>query len=252
MTRTFPRALLRALLGLALAAGAHGASASSGFGVSPLRLDLSAARPMASFTVTNSGIAPVVIQAQPRQWKQVDGRDTHEATRALLVNPAIVSLGPGESQVVRVALRGAPERGREAGYRMFFTEVPQAADPPGAAPSGALSVRIVKRMDVPVFVAPADAEAKPVGELRATADGSSLRLEFSNAGTAHWRLGDIEVSDAGTGEALANPTVVSVLPGSSRRIDLPLRGGSAPAAVVVKADADGQAFRAQLEVQRTE
>jgi fimbrial chaperone protein len=238
----------RALVACALATLVQGASAASGFGVSPLRLELSAAKPMASFTLTNSGDTPVVIQAQPRQWRQVDGQDVHEATRALLVNPAIVSLKPGESQVVRVALRGAADAERETGFRMFFTEVPQAA-PTDAAPAGGMNIRIVKRMDVPVFVAPVAGQAKPAGELRASAAGASLRLDFGNSGTAHWRLGELEVLDARTGEPFGNPTVVSVLPGGMRRIVLPMRGRAVPASIAVKADAGGHPYRAEVEVQ---
>ena len=164
------------------------------------------------------------------------------------MNPAIVSLKPGESQVVRVALRGAPDAARETGFRMFFTEVPQAG-PTDAAPGDGMNIRIVKRMDVPVFVAPVAGQPRPAGELRASAGEASLRLDFGNGGTAHWRLGELEVLDSRTGESLGKPTVVSVLPGGMRRIELPLRGREVPASVEVRADAGGQPYRAEVEVQ---
>lgn len=238
---TTPRRLLSCL---AFACAAQAAQAASGFGVSPLRLDLNGSAPMGTFTITNSGDTPVVIQAQPRLWRQVDGRDVNEPTRALLVNPAIVTLQPGEVQVVRVALRAAPERERETGFRMHFTEVPQ----PGEAGGDGMNIRLVKRMDVPVFVAPVSGKPRPAGEVSALAEAGTLKLDFGNSGTAHWRLGELVVADARTGALLGNPTVVSVLPGGARRLELPLQGRAMPGAVVVRADAGGQPFEARLEV----
>lgn len=244
--------LRQLLASLALLGFAHGAWAGSGFGVSPLRLDLSAPRPMAAFTLTNSGDVPVVIQAQPRAWRQVDGVDVSEPTRALLVNPAIVSLEPGQSQMVRVALRAAPDRRLESGYRMFFTEVPQTGDAASAEKPQTTNIRIVKRMDVPVFVAPVEGEPKPDGRIGAQTKADSLRLDFENSGTGHWRLGELRVFDAASGEALANPTVVSVLPGGARHIELLLRGRPAPDAIVVKADVNGEEFRTRLDLRRAQ
>lgn len=239
--------LRRALAAVVMFGAAQVAWAASGFGVSPLRLDLSASKPMASYTLTNSGDTPVVIQAQPRAWRQEHGRDVLGDTRAFLVNPAIVRLEPGESQVVRIALRAAPDRERETGYRMHFTEVPQPDE--GAKADSALSVRLVKRMDLPVFVAPISGPARPRGTLKAHVQGSTLHLQASNEGLAHWRLGELVVSDVGTGKALGNPLVVSVLPGGMREIEIPLKDGAIPTVVEVKAEAAGGPFDARVAVE---
>lgn len=242
-----PDTLLRRILAALVLMGlAHGAWAGGVFGLSPLRLNLSAQAPMGAFTLVNSGDVPVVVQAQPMAWRQADGRDLQEPTRALLVNPAIVSLAPGERQVVRVALRAAPDRRAETGYRMLFTEVPQAGD----SASSATTVRIIKRMDVPVFVAPVDGAPRSAGAIAAQATGDLLDLSFSNEGTGHWRLGDLKVVDATSGATLAPPTLVSVLPGGMRRLELRLGARPAPEKVVVEADVDGQPFRTELAVGR--
>jgi len=230
-----------ALLGLGQIAWA-----GSGFGLSPLRLNLSAQAPMAAFTLSNSGDTRVVVQAQPMAWRQVDGRDVQETTRALVVNPAIISLAPGERQVVRVALRVAPDRRLETGYRMVFTEVPQT----GSGPAGNTNVRIIKRMDVPVFVAPVEGESKPAGALVAEAADGVLGISFANSGTGHWRLGDLRIHDAATGAALGPPALVSVLPGAMRRLELRLGDKPAPEKLVLEADVDGQPFRTELAVGR--
>lgn len=238
--------LRRTLATLTLLGLAHGAWAGGMFGLSPLRLNLSAQAPMGAFTLVNSGDVPVVVQAQPMAWRQADGRDLQEPTRALLVNPAIVSLAPGEQQVVRVALRAAPDRQTETGYRMLFTEVPQA----GSAASAGSTVRIIKRMDVPVFVAPVEGDARPAGAVAAHAAGDMLGVSFSNEGTGHWRLGDLKVLDAASGAALGPPALVSVLPGGARRLEMRLGDRPVPQKVVVEADVDGQPFRTELAVGR--
>jgi len=243
MADTLLRRILAALVLMGLA---HGAWAGGVFGLSPLRLHLSAQAPMGAFTLVNSGDVPVVVQAQPITWRQADGRDLQEPTRALLVNPAIVSLAPGERQVVRVALRAAPDRRAETGYRMLFTEVPQA----GSGPSAGSTVRIIKRMDVPVFVTPIAGEAKAAGAVAVEATGDLLGVSFSNDGTGHWRLGDLKVLDAASGAALGPPALVSVLPGGMRRLEVRLGDRPAPAKVVVEADVDGQPFRTELAVGR--
>ena len=242
MLRSVRLACLLALFGAATAA-----RAASGFGVSPLRLELSAAQPMAAFTVTNAGAGPVVVQAQARAWRQVDGQDVNEPTRALLVNPGIVRLGPGESQVVRIALRAAPDRERETGYRMHFTEVPQPdVDAPEA---GRLALRLVKRMDVPVFVAPVTGLPAPAGELRAVATAGTLTLAFANGGTGHWRLSELHVSDEQTGRVIGDRAVVSVLPGGIRQLRLPVDDDAVPARIIVRAEAGGEPFESRLGVE---
>ncbi|MCM5569962.1 fimbria/pilus periplasmic chaperone [Burkholderiaceae bacterium FT117] len=238
--------LLRAAAAIALLALGQAAWASGGFGLSPMRLDLTAQAPMAAFTLSNSGSEPIVVQAQPMAWRQVDGRDVQEATRALLVNPGIVSLAPGEQQVVRVALRAAPDRRLATGYRMLFTEVPQSE----SGPVSGTGIRIIKRMDVPVFVAPLEGETRPDGSIAADSTGDILGLSFANEGTGYWRLGDLKVVDAASGRQLTPPAVIGVLPGGMRRLELRLGDGPAPEKVVVEADVDGQPFRTELAIGR--
>ena len=67
------------------------------------------------------------------------------------MSPAIFTLQPGEKQVVRIALRGAPDPRRERAYRVLVSEVPtpQLKTTPDAS-----GFRIALRMDMPLFVAP--------------------------------------------------------------------------------------------------
>ena len=56
----------------------------------------------------------VLVQAEVMLWEQVDGEDRLTPTRDLLVSPAVFTLPPNGSQLVRVALRSAAGRTRRA------------------------------------------------------------------------------------------------------------------------------------------
>ena len=75
-----------------------------------LRLELSAKAPATVLQVINRGDAAATMQVQQRAWVQRDGRDEQDETRDLIISPAIFTFKPGETQVVRIALRGAPAR----------------------------------------------------------------------------------------------------------------------------------------------
>ena len=99
------------------------------FSISPLRVDLSSSTKTAALTVRNEDATEVVVQADGMAWSQPGGEDTLVATRDLLVSPAVFTLAPGAQQLVRVALRRAPDPARELSYRLIIQEVPQAAAP---------------------------------------------------------------------------------------------------------------------------
>ena len=77
------------------------------FSISPIRLDLSAGARTAALTVRNDA-QEVLVQAEMMLWEQVDGEDRLTPTRDLLVSPAVFTLPPKGSQLVRVALRNVP------------------------------------------------------------------------------------------------------------------------------------------------
>src|SRR6185436_10193437 len=90
------------------------------FSISPIRLDLSAGAKTAALTVRNDA-QEVLVQAEMMLWEQVDGEDRLTPTRDLLVSPAVFTLPPNGSQLVRVALRHVPaDVTRELAYRLIL------------------------------------------------------------------------------------------------------------------------------------
>ena len=204
---------LRLLLAALLALLTGAASAQNSFTVTPLRVDLSAQSPAAVVDVINTSTGPLTLQMQQRAWVQLDGGDGQAETRDLILSPAIFTLQRGEKQVVRIALRGAPETQRERAYRVFVSEVPT---PQVKVAPDASGFRVALRMDIPLFVAPLQPSApQPSYAL----DTKAARLVVSNAGSAHIRYTDFTVFEAG--RKIADLPIFTVLAGSERSFELP-------------------------------
>jgi fimbrial chaperone protein len=241
----------RSILGwvaAAMLAAAGPASAVSGFGVAPIRMELSAKMPRASFTLTNAGEVPIVVQSQPLAWSQAEGDDRYEDTDAIVVNPPIARIEPGRSQVVRIALRAPPDEHRETAFRMMFTEVPQPETASSQPMLGNLTV--VRRMDVPVYVAPVAGQVAAKGHVAAKMDGDVVRLEFRNSGTGHWRLTDLEVDGLEHNKTAQLPQFLVVLPGSKRVVEIPIPPQTDASAIRVRAESAGGGLDAQVPVEK--
>ncbi|MCB1885287.1 MAG: molecular chaperone [Geminicoccaceae bacterium] len=199
----------RAVLALLLAlAGVPAAAAAAALSVSPTRLALKPTDRSGSVFVANASDGPAMIQVQGFAWKDSPSIADLEPTRALLAVPAVATLGPGERQVVRVALREPHQSGVEAAYRLVISEVPPLA----AARSGGIVIAV--SFSLPVFVTPPTAAPNP----RFTLDrsGGSPALVAANRGSAHLHLRTLKLVDAASGKTLQEiDGGAYVLPGRS-------------------------------------
>jgi fimbrial chaperone protein len=116
--------------------------------ISPVIVELSSARKVVTITVTNSSEAAVNYQAETLSWSQPDGHDSYEASNDLMVVPPIAEIGPGASQIFRVAMR-VPPGPREQAYRLILEDITAETAP--AADSAMVNFRV--RHSLPVFIA---------------------------------------------------------------------------------------------------
>ena len=207
---------------------AQPATAAS-FSVSPLRLELSAAAPIAVVEVGNTSTAPVTVQAQSRTWTQRGGVDEYGEGRPFIVSPTIFTIPAGGKQIVRVALRGAPPRETEAAYRLVMTEIPPAQ------PDGSPGLRVALRMDMAVYVSPVQ-PAQPDASFAIDTSIGSPRIAVTNKGKAHFRMVDVAVASGL--QLLAELPVLVVLPGATRYIELPKTEASGRREFGVKAESN--------------
>ncbi len=192
------------------------AAAAASFGLSPMRVELSAVIPTAVVTVNNAAEVPVTIQSQVLAWTQVDGKDVYAETRGFIVSPPIFTVAPGARQIVRIALRGAPPAAVEQAFRLVFREVPQAEEAVGEGPA----FRIALGMNIPMYVAPIGGKASPQSKF--SADGSpdgTPRIRVANEGNGNLRLANLVVTQ--DDNKLAEQDVFVVLAGATAFISLP-------------------------------
>ncbi|WP_020649843.1 fimbrial biogenesis chaperone [Solimonas variicoloris] len=164
-------------------------AAPGGIAVSPLRLDMAAARPTAALTAANSDAAAHRFQIELLRWTQPGGRDHYEATDALIANPPLFELAPGAQQVVRVGLLDVPAGSDEQAFRLYLTEIPRASEPPAS------QLNFMLRLGVPLFVAPQGAVRRS-WRWSARLDGQTYVLRADNDGNVHQRRAGLRLFDA--------------------------------------------------------
>src|SRR5712672_1854808 len=158
------------------------------FSISPIRVELSGQQRTEALTVRNEeSDKSVVVQAQVFVWTQQNGQDALGETRDVIVTPPVFTLTPSSQQIVRVAVRTAPDAKRELSYRLILQEVPPEA------PKNFTGLQVALRLSIPVFVA---SRAKSTSDLiwsYAWQADNSLQVSAKNQGDAHIQITDFTV-----------------------------------------------------------
>lgn len=177
--------VLAAVMMVAGVLGAREARADGVFQVNPTRLDLGAAAATTALTVTNHGTSRLRLQLSVTGWTDAaDGAMQLTPTTDLVVRPSLVVVEPGATRTVRVVAAVAAAA-RERSYRLFVEELPDRS----AATGG--MIRVVTRIGVPVFVAPAVATQS--ARVAVTAAGDRARVAVTATGSLHAKLLTVRV-----------------------------------------------------------
>ena len=250
-----PFALLLLALILLLASPRPAAAQANGGSILiwPVGPVIEADERAAALWLENPGTAPITLQIRIYAWAQVDGKNVYAAQDAVLGTPPIVTIVPGEKQLVRLTrLLPTPPR-TEAAYRVIVDEIP-AAKPAGGA-GAAVSFRM--RYSVPLF-AYGEGLASPEARTAARTPDVSARsapaldwridetadgrfLEIRNRGAVHARLTDVAFTAPGSTRAddrgPAKGLYGYILAGETMRWPL----DAAPAVIGVAAAVNGAA-----------
>ncbi|WP_081417959.1 fimbrial biogenesis chaperone [Stenotrophomonas panacihumi] len=194
--------------------GVAGATSAASLQLAPTSITLHAGQQADGLWLTNSGSAPMQVQARVYRWTQREGRDELQPTDDLLVSPPMRGLAAGEKQLLRVVRAVPPPAGSEVGYRVIVDELP-SFDP---AKTG---TQFVLRYSVPIFLTPNDGRDKPPAprlqaRLSANAQGEAV-LEVSNSGEGHAQIADLALAGSGAPQALQDGLLGYVLPGQTMR-----------------------------------
>lgn len=185
---------------------------ASSLQVAPTGLALAANQNADVLRLSNNGSEPMRAQVRVFHWTQHDGKDVLEPTRDIVATPAMLTIAPGASQLVRV-VRLAPPPAQESSYRVIVNELP-----PPQKPGVKLGLQFALQYSLPVFLLPADnsggyqLQARQIGNI----------LEVSNSGRMHARLSRVsQVAGDGKRVPLFPGLLGYVLSGQTMRWTLP-------------------------------
>lgn len=207
---------------------------AAGLRITPVRLDFTARQPTGQIELSNQNAAPKAVQVKAFRWTQKDGVDTYEPTTDLFFAPPIVTV-PGQGRtVVRFRQRVASPADREGTYRVFFEELPGAAQDDDAA-----GMKFRTRFGIPMFVHSVKSAWPAVSALTAR-DADGLRVTLRNSGAAHVRILELRLYPDSVNTRNPDQAVVAqatqpergevyLLPGSESTWLLALAAGANPA-----------------------
>ena len=121
-------------------------SAAARFIVSPLRVEIAAARNFAAFQVDNNGDQVLAVQARIFAWTQVNGEDRYTPTSDVVATPSIVRIEAQATQHFKIVQRTKIDAGVEQRYRVVVDQLPTPTNPG----NGVAATRL--RVASPIFV----------------------------------------------------------------------------------------------------
>ncbi|ENX4473501.1 molecular chaperone [Enterobacter roggenkampii] len=195
---------------------------AGGLQIAPVSLTLQSAQNADGIWLSNEGDAPLNAQVRVWHWTQSGYSDKLAAAQGLVISPPMLSLAPGQKQLVRVIRIGPSVGNVEDAWRLSVDELPPAKPVKN-------QLQFVMRYSVPVFVQPAGlAGAEPRLQWRLVqADGRTF-IEVSNQGTSHAQLaGATFINDRGARKVISSGLLGYVLPGATMRWIIPAAVGDA-------------------------
>lgn len=200
--------------------------------VMPLRVEMLAQDTTEVVRVHNSSKLPLAVQSRLFSWAQEAGTDKFAPSADLLVTPSIVSIPPGQTQILRV-VRKNPVGMAEKQYKLIIDQLPD----PKQAQAGAAATRI--RFAIPVFV-DRDKAAPPRFDWHLTND----QLQLRNTGGATARVVQITVTSA-DGRAVPVDQNALRYVFAANAISWPVGKGCSFGKVRISAEIDGETVDAE-------
>jgi fimbrial chaperone protein len=185
------RRILRMTFTGVLLLGLSGEIRPASLTLSPVRIELSAARPYAVLRITNSAAEPVTLHARAFRWSFDEHDDVLTTTDDLILNPPMATLPPKGVQVVRIGLRTPNQTTGELTYRVIVEEVPaQKREAVGS------EISIILKLSIPVFAAPRQGATPRLEWSARHTDTGQLVVEAVNRGLAHIQIRKLLISSS--------------------------------------------------------
>lgn len=150
--------------------------AHSAIRVAPVIINM-AAKGRSKITLTNTNKQDVTYSLRAFEWKQVNGLDKLDRAKDFIITPPIITLKPGERREVRIGLNQPNKEPIEKTYRLEIQEIPRNDEQQTS--SGA---RTILRVLLPVFIAPANREARADTTWSVKRDKDEIVVRAENKG----------------------------------------------------------------------
>ena len=217
--------------------------------ISPVLVEFAPKQKIATVRVTLSdkAIKAMRLQAQLLEWGQdLHGAPVTKPSDALIVTPRIAELQPGQTQVLRLALRAGLPAGRERAYRLVLEDI---ATPSSVDLGGGAAVNFRLAYDLPVMVAPRGAIVNALRWRNCVADAaprlaSGVCVRVANAGNRRVKVQSVTVSGDGWQQVLELKEPDAALAGAEREWIVPAATAAGPLRDVEVRTATGERLRA--------
>lgn len=195
-------------------------STSATLQVSPVTLMLKGNKQSENLWLNNDGDRIISAQVRVFNWTQSDFTDKYESTRNIVVSPPIVTIMPGQRQLVRIINISSPYDRAEHAYRLSVNELP--------APFQKMNqLQFLLHYSIPVFHIP-ESDTLPTVELKWNIyqHNESVYLDVTNQGTGHAQLSEATwVNHSGERREISKGLMGYVLSGSTMRWVIPGQSG---------------------------
>jgi fimbrial chaperone protein len=186
--RVIPRHLGSRVSAALLACAMAFMAQAGNFQLTPIYGEVAPGQSVLTYTITNGGDTPIVVQIDAMAWEQDPASGDRELpTTALVIAPRMLTVAPGERRPARIALRDR-NRNREAAFRVTVKEVPAPPVP------GATQLRTIVAQNVPLVFTVAGEPGPLDWQARLQPDGR-LHLQVGNPGARFLRVVDIAIVD---------------------------------------------------------
>lgn len=199
--------LLLRMMMCALSVSVEKTAQSASFNVSPIGFELSQERSASVLQIRNTGDESARLQVQALDWSTDGSVEILSNTDALLLNPPIFVIEPGQTQFLRFGLRRPEPVSTEKSYRLVIDEVP----PSGSKFPG---IQTLLQISIPVFVSPKVQQEKVFWQLTRGVKG--LVLVATNDGNVHRKINAVWLSDADNKVSVLVSSPAYVLPGQRK------------------------------------
>lgn len=177
--------------------------------VSPVLVDVAPPGAAASVQLSNLSDQAMVAQVRIFKWSQVNGADTLEETKDVVVSPPIAKLKPNGQSVIRVVRRAKSAPQGEESYRIVVDQVPEKK----AKGSG---ISFAVRYSIPVFFGGLDDSTAPI-VWNVSSTGSKTVLTATNTGARRVRIADLKLKSKSGSVSFGEGLAGWILPSSTVR-----------------------------------